>query len=510
MLAKIERLEAEKKTAEAERDMLKEKNEAQRLRILYLERQVFGRRSEKRLPDADTAQLSFMDQLFGEESLDAEKAVQPIAEQIAEEAEVRRNRKPAPKNGASRREFALPKDLERRITVMTPEMDNPEDYERIGTDVTERLMREPARFYVERIERPIYKRKHSMDGTTEIVQSPLPKNIIEGSRIGHTVLSSLVVDKYCHHIPEYRQAKMYRESGVDLPTSTINRLTHKLADILYPLYCRLMELTLGSDYIQIDETVENINDTRGKARKGYLWAVRSVPLRTQFFYYKEGSRGADVCRCLLKDFKGAFQSDGYAVYSAYEDKSGVLPLGCLAHVRRHFESALQAGVTAAQKALDYIAILYTLEANLKERGADAETIRRERKEKAWPILQAMEAWMQHEWTSCTPKSPLGKAISYAHGMWIRIGRYCLDGRYEIDNSAIERSIRPVTVGRKNYLFCGNDEAAEDTALYYSLIGSCGEVGMNPRAWFDYVLPRIRPDMTDEELDSLLPVNVLLH
>ena len=145
-----------------------------------------------------------------------------------------------------------------------------------------------------------------------------------------------------------------------------------------------------------------------------------------FFYYDKVSRSQEVVLKMLKDYKGALQTNGYAAYSIFEEKQGVLPLGCMGHVRRKFETAL-ATMPEAKQALDYIALLYMLEGNLKAEGADYEQIRKERQEKAYPILQQMESWMKQTYNNCTPKSPLGKAISYAFGMWPRVSRYCKEG-----------------------------------------------------------------------------------
>ena len=142
-----------------------------------------------------------------------------------------------------------------------------------------------------------------------------------------------------------------------------------------------------------------------------------------FFHYDKGSRSQVVILKLLKDYKGALQTDGYGAYSIYEEKQGVLPLGCMAHVRRKFENALVT-TPQAQKALDYISLLYLLERNLEDEKADYEQIRKERDQKAYPILQQMENWMKQTYNSCTPKSSLGISISYAFGMWPRISRYC--------------------------------------------------------------------------------------
>ena len=208
---------------------------------------------------------------------------------------------------------------------------------------------------------------------------------------------------------------------------------------------------------------------------------------------------------LLKDYRGTLQTDGYAAYSVYEEKQGVLPLGCMAHVRRKFENALVYS-PKAKTALEYIALLYVLEANLKGENADFEQIRRQREEKAFPILREMEARMQRTYNNCTPKSPLGKDISYAFGMWPRISRYCKDGRFQIDNNGIENAIRPIALGRKNYLFAGNDLGAEDCCVFYTLLGSCLQAGVDPMNRLNWLLEKIPTLQTPINREKMIPSN----
>ena len=297
---------------------------------------------------------------------------------------------------------------------------------KIGQDVSERLMPEPSKFWVERIVRPIYKEKEAKP-------------------------------------------------------------------------------SLSCDYIQVDETTLSVTDRPGSARKGYIWAVRSVHAPGLFFHYDKGSRSQEVVLKLLKDYRGVLQSDGYAAYSVYEEKQGALPLGCMAHVRRKFENALTYS-PEAQKGLDYIGLLYMPEANLKDEGADYERIRNERMAKAYPILQQMEGRMKQAFSTTTPKSPLGKAISYAFGMWPRISRYCMDGRFQIDNNGIEDAIRPIAPGRKNYLFSGNDSGAEDNCIFYSFLGSCLQAGVDPLPWLDSTLRTIPELQSPIDWKPLLPNN----
>jgi len=481
-------------------DELLRKNE----RILYLERQLFGRRSEKRIPDYSQAQLTLFDAEQGTTTLEQETSVlTTLAEDIKQKAEQRRNAKKE-RSVSNKRSYKIPTDIERRETIVNPDELDLCNMIRIGEDVTERLMLEQSKFWVERIVRPIYKRQDDQQAlSSTIVQAPLKQTILPGCMAGSSLLSQIAIDKFLYHIPEYRQAVRFKRSGIEITTSSINRWVHALAEKLYPLYIAQMNRVLSSNYIQVDETSHSVTDRPGAARKAYIWVVRSVMFPGIFFHYDKGSRSQEVVIKMLKDYKGALQTDGYAAYSIYEEKQGVLPLGCMAHVRRKFETALVT-TPEAQKALDYIALLYMLEGNLKAEGADHEHIRKEREQKAYPILQHMENWMKQTYNSCTPKSPLGKAISYAFGMWPRICRYCKEGYYHIDNNAVENAIRPITLGRKNYLFSGNDSGAEDNCIFYTLLGSCLQAGIEPAQWLTSTLEKIPSLETPIDWEVLLP------
>ena len=481
-------------------EQLLRKNE----RILYLERQLFGRRSEKKLPDYNEAQLSLFDPEQGKAALEQESLVlTTLVEDIKQKAEQRRSMQKQ-RLVSEKRSYKIPLHIERRETVLEPENVNPDTWVKIGEDVSERLMLEPSRFWVERTVRPVYKVKQDEQAlSATLVQSPSTPVILSGCIAGESLLSQIIVDKFLYHLPEYRQAKRFKELGVEISTSSMNRWVHATADKLYGLYAAQMERVLSAGYIQVDETTHSITDRPGSARKGYIWVVRSVLVPGVFFYYDKGSRSGEVVLKMLKGYQGALQTDGYAAYSIFEEKKGVLPLGCMAHVRRKFENALTT-TPEAKPALDYIALLYMLEGNLRAEGADWEQIRREREEKAYPILQQMEAWMKQAFNSCTPKSPLGKAISYAFGMWPRISRYCKEGYYQIDNNGVENAIRPLVVGRKNYLFSGNDSGAEDNCIFYTLLGSCLQAGVDPHTWLTSTLEKIPTLQTPINWEELLP------
>lgn len=200
------------------------------------------------------------------------------------------------------------------------------------------------------------------------------------------------------------------------------------------------------------------------------------------------------------------QTDGYKVYDYFESVPGIVLLACMAHIRRKFIEAQKSHTEEAAKALEYIAILYTLEENLRSRGASEEEIRAQRCEKALLVLDAMEAWMESVQHRCTPDDLLGKALDYAYKLWPRVRRYTDDGRYQLDNNPVERGQRPTVMGRKNYLFSKTDEGVVDNVVIYSLLGSCEIVRVNPLKWLEYALGNLNTDCTEEELAKLPPCN----
>lgn len=496
----------------AENAKLKARAESQRLdnlrleqRIAYLERLLYGAKSD-RLAKQAIGHPSLFDGIFNEAMDERDKAIADAAGKIREEAQARRAKAKAKPARPARYQYY---GLEEKATVLMPEGIRQEEYEVIGKDVTRILHRQAAKVWVEVVERPILRHKADKgQPCPRIAQATMPEAVIGGNHVGADLLAQLVIDKYTYHIPEYRQVKMYADLGVKLPASTINGWIHAVAQKLYPLYESLGEQIRQSGYLQIDEVPWRIADSPGKTRKGYAWQfLDATPdSRGLYFYYLKGSRAGTIPRAQLKDYRGAIQTDGYGVYDYFEQQDGVTLLGCMAHVRRKFTDAQTIHPTEAAKAVEYISLLYTLEENLRSRGATRKEIARERQTKAMPIMDAMEEWMKAASLTCTPADPLGKALDYAYKLWPRLRRYALDGRYLIDNNPVERGQRPTVMGRKNYLFSKNDRGAEDNAVFYSLLESCDIVGVRPLEWLTYVLEKIRQDISEAEIEQLLPYN----
>jgi transposase len=271
---------------------------------------------------------------------------------------------------------------------------------------------------------------------------PLPR-----SNAGASLLADLLLSKYMYHIPFHRKIAMFKHDGVSLPASTVNGWFSGSSDLLRALYFRLREIVLSTDYIQIDEsTVPVINNEKHRTVKAYLWIVRSVMEKLVFFHYDKGSRAQRVVIELLHNYKGAVQTDGYEAYTIYEQKKGVLLLGCWAHARRKFTESLKEDKTGAEYALKQIGLLYRVETMATDQELDAPQRAELRHRLAYPILCAFEKWIVSYYPKTLHNGRMNKALSYTYSLYHRLSRYHLDGRYQIDNNLVENAIRPLALG----------------------------------------------------------------
>jgi len=409
----------------------------------------------------------------------------------------------------------LPADLRREIEVIEPEGID-ENWIRIGEEVTEVLEHKPGELYVRRIVRPKYalrkglqqlQEENEESGQKNMKIAALPLLPLPRSNAGASLLAEMLMGKYVYHLPFHRSIAMFKLVGMSIPASTVNGWFNGSSDLLRALYYRLRDIILATDYIQVDEsTVPVINDEKHQAVKSYLWVVRSVMDGLMFFHYDEGSRAQKVVIELLRNYQGAVQTDGYAAYSIYENKKGVLLLGCWAHARRKFTDAMKEDESGAKYALEQIGMIYKVEAMATEQGMDFEQRAALRKKLSYPILCAFEKWIVNYYPKALPKGRMHKALTYTYSLFQRLSRYHLDGRYQIDNNLVENDIRPLALGRKNFLFCGSHDAAENAAIMYSLLGCCKACDVNPREWLTDVLTRIPAYNNDygKDLAELLP------
>jgi transposase len=476
--------------------------------LAWFRQKYFGKSSEKHIAeDPNQRKIDWA----GLDVLEEEQVAIKEAEKELIEYE---RRKPEREKGKALRQ-PLPEHLRREIEVIEPEgvQDN---WVRIGEEVTEILEHKPGEIYVRRIERPKYAVKQSAGEETianepeelpAIRIAPMPLLPLPRSNAGPSLLAELMMNKYFYHLPFHRQIAIFKMIGVRLPASTVNGWFQGAGDLLRALYLRLKELVLASDYIQVDEsTIPVINNEKHKASKAYLWMVRSVMNNLVFFHYDKGSRAGKVVVDLLKNYQGAVQTDGYQAYSIYEQKQGVLLLGCWAHARRKFSESLGEDETGAGYALAQIAKLYQVEEMAADQEMDYGQRAELRKRLAYPILCAFEKWIEGYYPKALPGGRMNKALAYTYNLFMRLSRYHLDGRYLPDNNLAENAIRPLAVGRKGYLFCGNHEAAENAAIMYSLLGCCKASDVNPREWLTDVFSKIPLYNSNYNLDlaDLLP------
>lgn len=427
-------------------------------------------------------------------------------------------RKKAEHNKKQPVRLSLPEHLRRETEIIEPEGIN-EDWVRIGEEVTEQLEHKPGEMYVRRIVRYKYALKKSLQAEREeatdaasektVKIAPLPLLPLPRSNAGASLLAELLMGKYMYHLPFYRQIALFKLEGLKIPASTINGWFMGSSDLLRALYYRLKELVLQSDYIQVDEsTVPVIDNEKHRAVKAYLWVVRDVMQKRVFFHYDKGSRAQKVVIELLQGYKGAVQTDAYEAYSIYENKKGVLLLSCWAHARRKFTEALKEDKSGAEYALEQIGLLYGVETMATDQELDYPGRAELRSRLAYPILCAFEKWIVNYMPKALPKGRMSQALIYTYSLFHRLSKYHLDGRYQMDNNLVENTIRPLALGRKNYLFCGNHDAAENAAIMYSLLGCCQASDINPREWLTDVLTRIPEYNSDysKDLAELLPHN----
>ena len=474
--------------------------------VAFLRRRIWGKSSERFIKeDPQQRRLDFEGlDLLPEEKEQAEAAREEVEAFRERRVKERVRRKPVRK--------PLSEDLPRVEEHLYPEekAGATGGWTELEPEVTEVLEHEPGKCYVRRIIRHKYVRVDKTEGdTSPVVTAKLPAKYrpIPRSYAGASLLAELMVNKYVNHLPFYRQIEMMKRLGANLPPPTVNDWFKDTADLLRPLYYRLRELVLSTDYIQVDETtIPVINNEKHKAVKGYIWMVRSVMDSRLFFHYDGGSRAQKVALALLEDFRGALQTDGYGVYGMYEHKKGVLPLGCWAHARRKFSDSIKNDRVRAEYALSQIGLLYGVEREADERNLSYDERADLRERLAYPIMVAFEKWLVNEYPKVMPKSPIGKAIKYCYDIYHRLTRYHLDGRYRIDNNLAENAQRCLALGRKNYLFAGNHDAAEDAAVFYSLLGCCKSAGVDFRGWMIHVLTHIHDYDNDysRDLAELLP------
>jgi transposase len=495
---------AEKTRLIEERDQLAGQNDRLRQLIRQLQRLQFGRRSEKLDPDQLSLALEDLEQAVAKAEAEQEKADPTLQRGRAERRRAGRG--------------SLPEHLPRVEVVVEPE-----DtacpccggaMHVIGEDRSQRLDVVPAQYQVIVTRRPKYACR-TCEGT--VVQAPAPARLIEGGLPTERLVAHVVIAKYADHCPLYRQAQILARQGIAIDRATLAFWSGYAAAEIEPVWRLMREELLRSTKLFVDETTAPVLDPgRGRTKKGYFWALARDDRPWQggappavVYNYAPG-RGGDYAAALLEGYSGVLQTDAYAGYRGLTDPKrvgGPATLAfCWAHWRRQwFDLTKSPPAPIATEALKRIAELYEIEAEI--RGKSADERRAVRQQKTKPLAEALKTWLEKTLAQVAGGSSIAQAIRYALNRWDGLVRFLDDGRIEIDSNTVERAMRPIALNRKNALFAGSDEGAENWAMLASLIETCKLHRLNPEAYLTDVLERmVSGRTTNDRLHELLAWN----
>jgi transposase len=476
-----------------------------KVQIARLRRQQFGRSSEK--IDRIIEQLELMlDELETEAAVGPVAADPPATDDDAESAAVRRK-------SPGRR--PLPEHLPRREIVHTPDCTCPAcggAMRKVGEDISEVLDYIPGRFEVIRHIRPAF----SCRRCESMLQMPMPSLPVERGRPGAGLLAHILVAKYCDHLPLYRQAGIYARDGVDLDRAVMAGWVGKSVWLAAPLIEAIGDHVMAGGALHGDDTpVPVLAPGNGRTKTGRLWVYlrderpHAGPAPPAVIYRYSADRKGEHPRRHLALFRGFLHADGYAGFGPlYQADGGKAPsvteVFCWAHVRRKFHDLHLAGSPLAKEALDRIGRLFDIER--AAHGLSPDMRRRIRQSRAAPLVEELAGFLDATLPRLSGKGELAGAIRYARSRWPALTRYLTDGRLEISNNAAERAIRPLALGRKNWLFAGSDSGGERAAAMYTLIETAKLNGLDPEAYLRDVLGRIAVHPINRIAD-LLPWNL---
>jgi len=455
-----------------------------------IKRMLFGSKSERFVPEVNPQQAI----------LPFEEEIKLIEEPVQQETIIYTRDKKKNSEHVPTGRMPLPKHLERVPIIIEPQEDVT-GLKKIGEEITEELEYKPGQFYVNQYIRPKYVKPEG-DG---ILIGSLPSRPIDKGIPGPGLLAQIIIDKFVDHLPLYRQTQRFERDGVRLAPSNLTEWIRATCNLMNPLYNILREQVLTASYLQADETPIRVldRDKKGSTHRGYYWVYHSPLKRLVFFDYKEG-RGREGPKELLENFIGFLQTDGYSVYNIF-DTDTITLFNCMAHARRKFDEAKNNDQVRAEYVLKQMRELYAIEHKAKELAMDFEQRKELRQKESIPVLNELYSWFKDNITQVLPQSAIGTAIAYSLSRWDKLKIYTQNGKLEIDNNLVENSIRPVALGRKNYLFAGSHEGARRAAMIYSLMGSCKKNNIDPLTWLRDVIARL-PDHKANQLHLLLPNN----
>jgi transposase len=466
---------------------LRNQNEALRQQVAWFQRQIFGEKSERRLLESNAHQGT-----LGEAFEVVPETLPPNKKRRIDGYE----REQKPKRPAEGDEPALFFD-ESKVPVEVIQVPNPEaaelaadDYEVISEKVSFRLAQRPGSYVILKYVRPVIKRRD----TQTLSCPPAPAGVIEGSRADVSFIAGILVDKFAYHLPLYRQHQCLRDAGIDVSRAWLTQLTHSAVSLLAPIFEAQADSIRASRVKAMDETpIKAGRAGPGKMKKAYFWPVYGEGDEICFFYYPSRSSGHVAEAFGLKPPDNAvLQTDGYTVYEAYAKQTGLTHAQCWAHSRRKFIEARDVEPDRAEQALSIIGALYAIEEKIRDQQLSGEAKRALRMAEAKPLVDQFFEWVGKAFESqgLLPSSPLTKALAYARDRREGLEVYLNDPDVAIDTNHLERALRAIPMGRKNWLFAWTEVGAKYIGIVQSLLVTCRLHEINPYDYFVDVLQRV--------------------
>ena len=443
--------------------------------LAWFQRQLFGRKSEKRLREPDPAQLTLAGMLTTPVA-PADQSPPPTETVNAYQRRFRLSGTDLTDESELRFDDSVPVQ---EIVLTNPEVANlPSDaYEVIGEKVTYRLAQRPGAYVILKYRRPLIKRKE-----TEVLSCrPAPPAVFEKSFADVSVLAGLLIDKFLYHLPLYRQHQRLQQAGIRLSRGTLTQWVQRAAELLEPIYYALLSSILQSHVLTMDETGIKAGRTdKGKLHKGYFWPLYGDKDEVAFPF--AASRAQAVVREALGKFCGVLLTDGYIVYRLFaQTVRGLVQAQCWSHTRRQFVDSAGMEPRLVAVALDHIEGFYRVEAEIRKRGLVGEAKLAYRGEYSKPLVDDFFVWLKQTVITevLLPTNPFGQAAEYALKREAALKVFLTDPDVPIDTNHLEREIRPIAVGRKNWMFCWTEVGARHVGIIYSLLSSCRLQGVDP-------------------------------
>ena len=439
--------------------------------------------------------------------------LEPGVSRIEVQAESERQPLPAPAQSQKRRPHpgrqVLTADLPRveRVITCAPEQCTcsacGQPTAVIGYDVSEQLDREPAKYFVVVTKREKRACKHCAEGG--VVAAPAPARIIEKSLVSDRVVIDTVVCKYSDHLPLYRQSVILeREAGVQISRATLDGWVMRVGELLIPIAEAMRRELLSGSYIQADETTVDVqmHDGRGQNHQAYLWQY-GTPGGGAVFDFRLG-RGRDGPKKFLEQFEGILQTDGYGAYD-HVGGPGIVHAACWAHARRKFFEAAQLNPSdaVATRIVELIDALFGIDAQARAQSLDDTARQALRLERAKPLVEVIRGKVEAARDAALPSSALGKAAHYTLSLWRKLTRFLEYPELELSNNLAENSMRPVALGRKNWIHVGSQQAGPKVAAILSIVESCRRLKIPIREYLASVLPGLA-DISIRRLAELTP------